>query len=232
MSVFAERDALLDQMVEDGMIDTDQATEVLDEHERTGKPVREVLLDLEIVNEDAILLVTANQLGTDAVTLAEMDFTPQLVHSIPSSVARMYSVVPVDGDQQYVTLATSELLGPDVMDELNFVLSRDINYVVASAEEIREVLEKFYGDSSESVSDMLSALEAEFEEEHHFFGDDDVNDERVIDLEEAANAAPVVRFVNLVLYQAIQAYARTQPHFGHACSIGIIQNREWLAGGG
>jgi type IV pilus assembly protein PilB len=192
-------------MIEDGLLNEEQAADVFDEHERTGKPVREVVLDLEIVTEDDILLMTANQLSTEVVTLDGVEFTPQLVHSIPSSVARMYSVVPVDGDQHEVTLATSEMMGPEVMDELNFVLSRDITYVVAPSEQIREVLEKYYGDSSESVSDMLSALEAEFEEQHDFFeGSDEISDDRVIDLEEAANAAPVVRFVNLVLYQAIQ----------------------------
>ena len=204
MSVFADKDVLLDQMVEDGLITTDQASDVFDEHERTGKPVREVVLDLEVVNEDDLLLMTANQLGTEVVTLSGVEFTPQLVHSIPSSVARMYSVVPVDGDQHSVTLATSDMIGPEVMDELNFVLSRDITYVVAPSEEIREILDKHYGDASESVSDMLSALEAEFAEQHEFYGEEEFSDDRVIDLEEAANAAPVVRFVNLVLYQAIQ----------------------------
>ena len=114
MSEFADRDALLDQMVEDGLITADQAGEVWDEHERTGKPVREVVLDLEFVNEDDILLMTANQLGTEVVTLEGVAFNQQILHAIPSSVARMYSVVPVDIGQNSVTLATSELLGPEV----------------------------------------------------------------------------------------------------------------------
>ena len=39
MSVYADRDALLDQMVEDGLLTEDQAADVFDEHERTGKPI-------------------------------------------------------------------------------------------------------------------------------------------------------------------------------------------------
>ena len=52
---FESRDSLLHQLVEKGMISSDQAAEVFEEHERTGKAIRQTLLDLEIVEEDDIL---------------------------------------------------------------------------------------------------------------------------------------------------------------------------------
>ena len=52
-------DLLLQQLRDDGLITADQANEVVDEHERTGKPVREVLIDMDIIAEDQLLEVIA-----------------------------------------------------------------------------------------------------------------------------------------------------------------------------
>jgi len=200
---FQSRDSLLHQLVEKNLISSDQANEVFEEHERTGKAIRQTLLDMEIVEEDDILSVIAEEFGADVVTLQDLELDTSIVRSVPASVARMYNVIPVDADGESVTLATSELLNPDVVDELNFVLSGDISFVIASQSEVDDFLNQYYGDSSESVSDLLSALESDLEAEEalQHIGDDGGEDS--ISLEEAAAKTPVVRFVNLVLYQAI-----------------------------
>ena len=64
-------------------------------------------------------------------------------------------------------------------------------------------LNESYGDESESVTDMLSALESELEDAGDVITTGD-SEAAEIDLEHAANAAPVIKFVNLVLYQAVQ----------------------------
>ncbi len=197
------RDPLLQQLVDDAVVTEEQAREVFEEHERTGKAIRDTLMDMELATEDDILGIIALQLGTDVVTLRGAEFSVKVIRSVPASVCRMYNVIPVEADEHSVTLATSELLSPGVVDELNFVLTKDISFVIASREEVADLLDRNYGDSSDSVSDMLSELESDLESdpEMHFGGMDELD---TIDLEEVANKTPVVRFVNLVLYQAIQ----------------------------
>ena len=185
------------------MISSDQATEVFEEHERTGKAIRQTLLDLEIVEEDDILAVIAEEFGAEVVTLQDLELEQAVVRSVPASVARMYNVIPVEADTESVTLATSELLNPDVVDELNFVLSGDISFVIASQQELDEFLDQHYGDSSDSIGDLLSALERDLEAEESLQQVGEDGDEDSISLEEAAAKTPVVRFMNLVLYQAI-----------------------------
>ena len=196
----AERDPLLQQLLDEERIDVTQAQEVFEEHERTGKPMRQALLDLDMVPAADLLEVISTLLGAEVVGLQGFHMGPELVRAIPASVARMYNVVPVSADESGVTLATFELLSPEVVDELNFVVSRDILFVVAERDVILDLLNEYYGDASDSVSEMLSALEAEIEEEEI----DLVDESDVVSLEEQASKTPVVRFVNLVLYQAIQ----------------------------
>ncbi|MCX7010664.1 MAG: ATPase, T2SS/T4P/T4SS family, partial [Kiritimatiellaeota bacterium] len=87
-------------------------------------------------------------------------------------------------------------------DELQFVLTRDVTFVVMPEEDIKSQVNRFYGEESESVTDMLSALESDLEnagDEIEVKGGDDISL-----LAQAASSTPVVRFVNLVMYQAVQ----------------------------
>jgi type IV pilus assembly protein PilB len=192
---------ILQLLLEQGLLTEDQVEEVREEMQRSGKRAREVVLNMEIVSEDGLLEILAESLGSRVVNLPATDIPPEVVHSIPASVARMYTVVPVEKGASSVTLACYEVPSPTTMDELQFVLSREVNVVLAREEDIRVFVNQLYGDDSASVNEMLSALESEIES-----GDlvevADTDDTRGI--QEAAGSAPVIRFVNLVLYQAVQ----------------------------
>ena len=143
------------------------------------------------------------QLGAEVINLMATDIPQKVIKSVPASIARMYNVVPVVVDPHNIVLATFDLFSPEVVDELMFVLTRDVSFAVAREEDIKTYIIRFYGDESESVTEMLSALETELEstEELIEFGEKYAE---VEDLEHAANLTPVVRFVNLVLYQAVK----------------------------
>ena len=196
-------DLLLQQLREDGLIAPDQANEVVDEHERTGKPVRQVLIDMDIIAEDQLLEVIARQLGTQVINLRDLELQPEVIKTIHASVARMYNVIPVEVGKNSVTLATFDLLSPEIVDELTFVLTRDVSFVVAREDDIRTYLGRYYGDESESVSDMLSALESELKDAGDLI-EAAKRGEDITQLEQMVSSTPVVRFVNLVLYQAVQ----------------------------
>jgi type IV pilus assembly protein PilB len=86
------------------------------------------------------------------------------------------------------------------MDELMFVLTRDVSFVMAREEDCQTFINQFYGDDSAAVTDMLSALESEIEESDALLIGDEEDE---LGIEEAAGSTPVIRFVNLVLYQAV-----------------------------
>jgi type IV pilus assembly protein PilB len=111
----------------------------------------------------------------------------------------MYSVLPIYATAGTVTLATSNLVDPHVMDELMFVLTKDVQFAMARQKDVADLVKEHYGDESASVSDMLNSLESDLTLDTSL--DVDETDDK--SLESAAAAAPVVRFVNLVLYQAV-----------------------------
>jgi type IV pilus assembly protein PilB len=201
MAVYA--DMLLEELVRTGIIEESQAAEVLDEHERTGKPVRELVVEMEIVTEDQSLDLIAQLLGAEVVDLEHVSVPAETLQAVPGSIARMYSVMPIAAEGNAVTLAVADLISPEVSDEIAFVLSKDVLFAVASQSAIANAISRYYGTEDESMKDMLSTLESELEGAGDLMASG-AKMEDIASVEAAANSRPVVRFVNLVLYQAVQ----------------------------
>ena len=201
-------DPVLQLTVDQGLLSHEQAEEVQIEKEGTGKSVRSILVDSGYLSEDEVLNAMAVYLGTRVINLPATDIPPDVLHSVPASVARMYNVVPVEAEPNRVTVAVSDIISPQITDELMFVLTQDVGFVLAREEDVRTCINQFYGDESDSVNDMLSVLEHEIEDA----GDFGLGGEDETQLEEMAGSTPVIRFVNLVLYQAVN-YRASDIHF-------------------
>jgi type IV pilus assembly protein PilB len=195
-------DPLLALIKEQGLIDDLQYEEVSGEFKRTGKPVSQILQDSGILDLDTILQAIASQLGAPVVTLREKDLTPELLRIIPAKMARMYQCIPVALENSTLQVALADPLNVSRIDELGFVVKKDIQIVVADPAAVTKAIEKFYLAESESVNDLLKEL-----------GDDkeiakEITEVAVTDdaamMARLADQAPIVRFVNLVLFQAVQ----------------------------
>ncbi len=193
-------DPILDLAINNGVIDSQQSLEIQEEHRRSGKPFRNLLIDMGHIEEEPLLEMLAGYMGCEAIDLSNVEISPQVRSAVPAAVARMYNVVPVEVQAGSVTLAISTLVDPLATDELMFVLARDITFVLAREADVQNRIDEYYGDDSATVAEMLSNLESVIERDDTLGAD--MADESAI--AEQAGAAPVVRYVNLVLYQAVK----------------------------
>jgi len=200
---------LLSLVKTQGLIDDLQHEEVAAEFKRTGKPVMQILQDFGILDLDTILQVMADQLASRVVTIREGDLTPDLLQTIPAKTARMYQCLPVGLRDGALQVALVDPFNPGRIDELNFVVKRDIQLVIADPAQVEKAIEKFYPAAgggalatSESFSELLQELGADKEMAQEVSAAVATDDKTL--MEDLANQAPIVRFVNLVLFQAIQ----------------------------
>ncbi len=194
-------DPILDLAIDGGVLDSNLAAELQEEQSRTGKPMRNLIVDQGYISEDDLLGMIAGYMGCEVVDLSSVEITPEVRAAVPAAVARMYNIVPVALQAGSVTIATYTLIDPQVMDELMFVLARDITFALARESDVLNRVNEFYGDDSDTVAEMLSNLENVIERDESLEG---LSEEDEKSIEEQAGAAPVVRFVNLVLYQAVK----------------------------
>jgi len=191
---------LIELLMGQDCLDQEQADSILANHAESGKSIRSIIIDHAFVSEDELLEVMANYMGTRVVNLPALDIPQDIRQRVPPRVARMYNVVPVSMTDSSVELAVSDVFDPQISDELMFVLTGDVSVVFARDEDVRSCINQFYGDSGEAVAEMLESLEHEIEGvEALAIGDD----EDELGVEEAAGSTPVIRFVNLVIYQAV-----------------------------
>src|SRR5262245_56197171 len=153
-------DPLLALIKERGLIDDLQLEEVTQEQARTGKPISQVLSDFGLVDIDTQLQVMAEHLGTEVVSLDGIEFTAQLVKSIPSGTARMYQCIPVADYGSALRVALANPLNPTAIDEISYIVSKEIQLVVADPVAVEKILSKYFGDDNESVGDILRELGA------------------------------------------------------------------------
>ena len=125
------------------VVTDEQVEDIHEEHEQTGKTVRHMLVDMEILSEDDLLSVIAGELGTRVVNLPATDIPVDVIHSVPASVARMYNAVPVEMGVNSVVLAVSDLASPTTMDELMFALTRDVSFVLSREDDVKNCLNQF-----------------------------------------------------------------------------------------
>lgn len=196
-------DLFLEELVRTGVIENSQAAEVLDEHERTGKPTKDVAVELGMITVEQALDLIAQLMGSERVDLEHMTIAPDILHTVPGSVARMYNVIPIAAEGETLTLVCGDLLSPETTDEIHFVLSKDVLFAVDSSEAITTAISRYYGTEDESMKDMLSSLEDELGDAGELL-ESGARADDIASMEAAANSRPVVRFVNLVLFQAVQ----------------------------
>ena len=197
-------DPILQILVQNGYIDEAGAQDLQDLAKTEGKTARRLVLDQGVVSEDDLLAAMAADRDTEAIDLANMTIETDVTTAIPASTARMYNVFPVASDEASVTLATYDMVDPRISDEIYFTLSKEVKFVFAREKDVTDRIAQYYGDSNESVSDMIKAL-------GEGFADDDelsnTNANDIASVESAANSSAIIRFVNLILYQGVVDHA-------------------------
>jgi len=194
---------LLALIHEQGLIDDLQYEEVVGELKRNNTPVTQLLQDFGIMKIDDILHVIGTNIGADVISIKDREISPELLQLVPSKVARMYHCLPVGVNDGTVQIALVDPLDPGKPDEIHFAIKRDVQIVVADPEDIEKAIERHYGqdDSAGSFSDILKEIDADKNISRDAVEAADVDAKTA---ESLANEVPIVKFVNLVLQQAIQ----------------------------
>ena len=183
-----------------GLIDDLQYEEVVGELKRSAAPAIQVLQDFGIMKLDDILHVMATALGTEVVSLRDREIPQDILQIIPAKVAQMYKCLPVGMNREMLQVAMVDPLDPRTADEIQFIAKRDVQFVVADPGEIQRAIERFYGqEDTGNFADILKELvdDKKIAREVSEAGED------ARAAEALANEVPIVKFVNLVLQQAV-----------------------------
>jgi len=168
-----------------------------------GKRLGNILVGMEAISQDQLLQAFSRQLNLPYLpVLSEEKVDKELVARVPLNFLLAHQLIPLKEEEGVVTVAISDPLDVQPLDDLRLLLEKDVRAVIASADEIVRIANRCYGHANGAAEKMLEDLEE---------GDaaqEVINvSQEAEDLLDIASKAPVIRLVNLIIFEAVKARA-------------------------
>jgi type IV pilus assembly protein PilB len=159
------------------------------------------LVKLGFLTDEDVTNFLSRQYGVPAINLSYFEIDPVVVKLIPFETAKRYQILPLSRVGASLTIAMVDPTNVFAMDDIKFMTGFNIEPVVASESSIQSGIEKAYGASEGNdletvMQSMTDDADVELQAEEEQIG--------LADLEKAADEAPVVKLVNLVLTDAVK----------------------------
>jgi type IV pilus assembly protein PilB len=200
----ASRARLGEVLVAEGLISQEQLHEALREHRRSKERLGSVLARRGLVTEETLVEILSREHGLPSVDVRQQAIDGDIIGLVPAHLARKYEVLPLSRVDGALTLAMSDPTNVVAMDEIAATTRLTVLPVIAVGGAIRAAIDRHYAKPT-PIGSMDEAL-AELTDATVELVDDEGgrSQSEVIELRDAADGAPVVKFVNLVLLDAIR----------------------------
>ena len=177
------------------LITDEQADTVRSQVAESSKDVAQLIVDTGAIDRNAIFYYVAESLGLDHVDLKGHTPPAEVISAIPAATARLYKAVPVSYDGHTLTVALADPSDHQASEDLGFALSQEMKFCVADSKQVLDAIERIYvaGEGTGQMNDILGQLKSIALTD----GDE----------ESEANSAPIVRYIDLVLEQAMREQA-------------------------
>lgn len=184
-----------DILLEEGLVTEGQLMAALDEQVNRGESLGRVLVEIGMLSEAQLVQALARQVGMDFVELTEYPVDRAAVVTIPATVCRRYTVLPVGFADGALVLAMSNPGNVVAVDDARTISGLPVRPVVATHDDLLTAIDR-YCRADDEIDELTTALEEETA------GPATLDISQIGDYVE--DDAPIVRFVNLLVTQAIQ----------------------------
>jgi len=133
-------------LLERGIINQSQLDQSLNFQREKGGLIGEILVDLGFVKEDDIAQSLTAQYGFPYLPLGNYDVDAEITGIIPGRVARQYLLVPIDKIGNNLTLAMSNPLNIQAIEDVELLSGCSVQTFVSTSSDIKRAIEKYYKD--------------------------------------------------------------------------------------
>src|SRR5277367_6255540 len=194
-----------DLLVKEKIISPEQLEQAVKVQKETNVRLGAALVKLGFLSDEDVTNFLSRQYGVPAINLSYFEIDPSVVKLIPYETAKRYQILPLSRVGASLTIAMVDPTNVFAMDDIKFMTGFNIEPVVASESSILEGIDKSYGGGGDKEEDLETVMQSMSE-----MNESDVElqaEEQQMELsqlEKAADEAPVVKLVNLVLTDAVK----------------------------
>jgi len=180
-----------DILLENGLVSSTQLNTAYEEHQRSGRSLGRVLVEQGVLSEGQLVAALANQIGLRFVDLSDFSVDGSAVSRVPDSVCRRYTALPIGYEDGKLLVAMADPANVFAIDDIRSITGLDVKPAVATRADVIAAINRFHRADGE-LDDLSMAFTAE----------DDQDDLSAV--KELVEDAPIVKFVNLLISQAVQ----------------------------
>src|ERR1700736_627778 len=191
-------------LLKESLITQDQLQKALEFQRANGGKLGSCLTKMGFITDDDITGVLSRQYGVPSINLKFYEIDPNVIKLIPQDTALRYQVIPLSRVGSVLTIAMTDPTNVFAMDDIKFMTGFNVEPVVASESAIGDAITRFYGGAStnqEEISNLMKDL-VEDDQELELAADEAELDTAT--LEKAAEEAPIIKLVNLILTDSVK----------------------------
>ena len=191
--MFEDHNNTVYEMVEASkLLSKAQLDELNETHLNTGKSLADAIIDSGLIDKQKLLEMTADYLNYEFMPIPPANIPENIYKQLRPNLARTYGVVPIKADDTSISLLARDPFNNAIIDDITFTLNKDVTIVVMDPAQVDSLMIQCYGEEDSSIDDLLAEISG--------VSFDDTNE----DAAALANETPIIRFVNLILQQAIR----------------------------
>lgn len=189
------------RLVEDKLLSEEIAQKAVQESAKKRQQFVSYLVENKLLDSSSIALSASQEFGVPLFQLEALDMAAAPVGLVDEKLIRIHHALPIFRRGNRLFLAVSDPTNIQGLDEIKFHTGLAIEAIVVEEDKLVRAIEVILDASDTSMSDLLDAdldnldISSEEQDDQKKDGDLDVDD------------APVVRFVNKMLVDAINSGA-------------------------
>ena len=176
----------------------DQLEEALETQKETGELLGTILIQKNYIQSFDITRVICKQMGVNYITELDINsILPDIVRDMPINYAKSHQILPIKESDYHVTIAMADPFNFNVINDLAGIFRKEIHTVIIAPTLLEDAINRVY---ERANSNMVDSIEDEFDESLDLDGPIDI-------LDAGADEAPVIRFVNSIIFRAVKERA-------------------------
>ena len=181
-------------LLETGALTEDQLMDAIDEQQHRGQSLGRTLVELGIISEGQLVRALASQVGMEFVELGEYPVDRAAIALVPASVCRRHNAIPVGIQDGVLRIAMSNPGNVVAVDDFRTLTRLPVEPLVAAYDDVVQAIDRYCRADNE-----LEGLQEEMQQDEGTVGIDNLDFSAAVE-----DDAPIVRFVNLLISQAVQ----------------------------
>ena len=191
-------------LLKESLITQDQLEKALEFQRSNGGKLGSCLTKMGFITDDDITGVLSRQYGVPSINLKYYEIDPNVIKLIPQDTALRYQVIPLSRVGSVLTIAMTDPTNVFAMDDIKFMTGFNVEPVVASESAIAEAISRFYGGSASSHEELSSLMKDLVDEDQELELAAEEQEMDAAMLEKAAEEAPIIKLVNLILTDSVK----------------------------